>query len=352
MALTEGQLIALGAGTAAGTGAINWMSSGNLNKKNRKFNAAQARIQRDWQDQAATTAYNRQRELIADQRLYDSPAAQMQRFVEAGLNPDLIYGQLNPGLMANNPDMAEGGYAASTNGIPFTDFPNVALTAAQVANLNADTNKKVSDSILSSARVKEIFGETVPSQATVSYLLASADSASATATYTLHSLREIDSRIANMDADTAGKLLDNMFSEDSFDYRLRTLIANTDISETNAKNLQRVIDASVKELLSKSAKNYSDIKLNDSIIQLNDKELEVKDALIDYYGAQSDKASADAAYVRVQKALEKAYGPSIRAGQVLKATQLQVYDDGVIHTVNKVSDRKAIENAYKPNWNE
>lgn len=328
------------------------MSSGNLNRKNRAFNAAQARIQRSWQDTAATTAYERQRELIASQRLYDSPAAQMQRFVEAGLNPDLIYGQLNPGSMANNPDMAEGGYAASTNGVPFTDFPNVALAAAQVANLNADTKKKVSDSNLSSARVKEIFGETVPSQATVSYLLASADSASASATYTLDSIREIDSRIANMDADTAGKLLDNMFSSESFNYRLRTLIANTDISETNAKNLQRVIDASVKELLSKSAKNYSDIKLNDSIIQLNDKELEVKDALIDYYGAQSDKASADAAYVRVQKALEKAYGPSIRAGQVLKATQLQVYDDGVIHTVNKVSDRRAIENSYKPNWNE
>lgn len=67
----------------AGTGA-NAMSQISMNKKTREWNEAM---------------YNRQREdALADwarTNQYNSPLAQMARFKEAGLNPNLIYGQTN-----------------------------------------------------------------------------------------------------------------------------------------------------------------------------------------------------------------------------------------------------------------
>lgn len=81
MPLPVAAMIAAGASIAS-TGA-NAYATGRMNKKSRKF---------------AEKMYGRQREdAIADwqmQNEYNSPAAQMQRFREAGLNPNLIYGQM------------------------------------------------------------------------------------------------------------------------------------------------------------------------------------------------------------------------------------------------------------------
>lgn len=51
-----------------------------------KFNAHQAEL-----------AYEREKELINAQNEYNSPVNQMARYAEAGLNPNVIYGQINPG---------------------------------------------------------------------------------------------------------------------------------------------------------------------------------------------------------------------------------------------------------------
>lgn len=52
--------------------------------------------QNKYNTQAATTSYIRMREMWEDENKYNSPTAQMARYKEAGLNPNLIYGQSNP----------------------------------------------------------------------------------------------------------------------------------------------------------------------------------------------------------------------------------------------------------------
>lgn len=52
----------------------------------------------------AELAYQRQVEMWSQQNLYNSPEAQMQRFVEAGLNPHLIYGQGSSGNASSFPE--------------------------------------------------------------------------------------------------------------------------------------------------------------------------------------------------------------------------------------------------------
>ena len=75
-----GTLIAAGIG-AASQGA-NALAIGKMNKKTREWNEAQYAIQR----KHALVDWQRQNE-------YNSPAEQMRRLKEAGLNPNLVYGK-------------------------------------------------------------------------------------------------------------------------------------------------------------------------------------------------------------------------------------------------------------------
>lgn len=65
---------------AAGIGVLGTLIQNKANKK------------------AATVAFNRQRQLINEANIYNAPINQMSRLREAGLNPNLIYGQ-GPGSM-------------------------------------------------------------------------------------------------------------------------------------------------------------------------------------------------------------------------------------------------------------
>lgn len=75
---------------------------------------------------------------------YNSPAAQMKRYKEAGLNPDLIYSQGNAGNSAMPSPAAQASMpvAAVPNYInPLEPFAAVAMQKAQIENLNANTQK-------------------------------------------------------------------------------------------------------------------------------------------------------------------------------------------------------------------
>lgn len=71
---------------------------------------------------------------LQQQMEYNSPASQMQRFQDAGLNPNLIYGQGNPGNQTaplQSPDLKP------------TDFQGVFGNLAQVLNQTALTQSQV-----------------------------------------------------------------------------------------------------------------------------------------------------------------------------------------------------------------
>lgn len=103
--------------TAAGAAAISGAASllgaggqaiatGKLNKKNRRWQEQMFRLQ----NQQAIANWQLQNQ-------YNSPAAQMQRFRDAGLNPNLIYGQ---GTAGNAGDISVG-----KPGNPDTSVPDI-----------------------------------------------------------------------------------------------------------------------------------------------------------------------------------------------------------------------------------
>lgn len=66
-----------------------------INSENNKTNVKLAAQQNEFARQMADTAWQRNLEQWHRANKYNSPSAQMQRYQDAGLNPNLIYGQQN-----------------------------------------------------------------------------------------------------------------------------------------------------------------------------------------------------------------------------------------------------------------
>jgi len=110
---------------------VNAAVTSNLNKKNRKF--AEHMYNRQYQDNIAL--WNLQNE-------YNLPAAQMQRFKDAGLNPNLIYGQTNEGGSIQSANfhqpetrVPEWGDIALGASSAIDQYYNVQMKQAQVDNM-------------------------------------------------------------------------------------------------------------------------------------------------------------------------------------------------------------------------
>lgn len=116
---TQGGLIDTSAQTAGNV--ISSIIQIGENRKNRRFNANQAAL-----------AYQRSVEQWNRENEYNLPARQMQRYLDAGLNPNLMYGQQNLAAPAAPAPQASSG-AAST--VPINVQGNL-LAAKQIEAQN------------------------------------------------------------------------------------------------------------------------------------------------------------------------------------------------------------------------
>lgn len=120
---------------AVGQAAANIGSQLWQNHTNRK----QAERERDWNRENAEWAYQKNMELLKFQLDYNTPVNQMKRFKEAGLNPNLVYGQGSPGNMVSAPNVAAPTPTRRPEmGIPMlgTEFAQARLMASQADLIN------------------------------------------------------------------------------------------------------------------------------------------------------------------------------------------------------------------------
>lgn len=315
------------------------------NVLNSIMQARENRLNREWAERQNDLSWQRQRQLIDEQRAYDTPKAQMQRLMEAGLNPNLIYDDLGGNMQAMNAPNAAGTYQGTAPQVDPLALSQAMLNLSQARKNNSDSDNNTK---LTAAKIEEIYGNTKPSQANIDYLLASAEASRANASYILKGIDKLSSEIAKLDEEKKEIVLRNLFNERTFETNVKRLEAQFEIDRVTSENIQRTIDATIAEMLASASNSRAQAALAYSQKKLNEKELLVKDALISYYNACAKNQDANTAYVNVQKSLEKAYGGAIRAGQILNATQLVIYDDGVQTVVNKVTDRRNIEKFYQP----
>lgn len=102
----------------------------------------------------ATTAFERQNQLLDKQNAYNDPKAQMQRYVDAGLNPNLIYG--TPNLSAAVPSVATGSPGNSiAPQIDPSQFANIKQTEKSADLTVAQFREILGDTPLSKAKIEE-----------------------------------------------------------------------------------------------------------------------------------------------------------------------------------------------------
>lgn len=127
-------------------GAINPIIGAGLSIFNSLSNRSQQKKANQDEKQFALDMYNRQRQdALADmqmQNAYNTPAAQMQRYKDAGLNPNLIYGQ-TPAASAAVRSSSPGSYtpkvAPMQIAADLSQYQDTALKQAQTDNLKAQT---------------------------------------------------------------------------------------------------------------------------------------------------------------------------------------------------------------------
>lgn len=175
MALTEATagIIAAGigaAGNVASQAAGNVRSQKKWEKRQKFLEQQQMRAEQrqfDYNKQLQDYAYSQNLAQWNRENAYNSPSAQMARFSAAGLNPNLVYGDSGAALAANSPQMqigdvgtgssnvapyAQEGYGGSFDYLGALQYAMQSrMTDAQIANINADTLGKLSDADFKSA---------------------------------------------------------------------------------------------------------------------------------------------------------------------------------------------------------
>lgn len=142
----------ISAGAALGGTGISAFSTGNMNRKSRQF--SQEMYQRQFNDNVAF--WNMQNE-------YNSPQAQMLRFQDAGLNPNLIYGQGNsgPAGAVQTPDVVRPEFnpidASRLGGDALgiiSAIYDLDIKKAQADNLKAQNSVILQDAMLRAAQIQ------------------------------------------------------------------------------------------------------------------------------------------------------------------------------------------------------
>lgn len=264
--------------TAAGSLFGNLFSS----QKNQEAQSAENQKNRQFTEYMYNKQVENNIKMWNMQNEYDLPKNMISRMKQAGLNPDLMYSGsgISP---APNLQAATAG-SPSTSALPSgallgESAMQGALTAAQIRNIDADTQKKVeetkgqgftnimlmADSEVADAMAKgrltlqgldiSFKGEANPLM--IGKLKADISAVQTSVEEMNQNITESAQRVANMKLDEISKTLDNYIKENSMEYQLRMLAAHCHISEVDAKY-------AIAKICSELAVNASQVNANNA----------------------------------------------------------------------------------------
>lgn len=278
---------AAGAGTGFATGGVpGAIVGGTFGLVNSFFeNGAQKsadKRSRKWQEEQATKQFNRQKYFDSLEKRWNSEQAQVQRFKDAGLNPNLMYGDLSAST-------------ASTPSVPLPSTPNgvtrdfsvdssalqgaqigidSVLKAAQVDNLNQNTAQQYQDT--KGKDIENRYKETGITQ---------------TLTEQLERINKIRADIEKTGADTKtvdalrDSLVEQLAAEISLNkQRIEESKQNVEKSKQDVtESKQRVKESGqrIEESEQNIKESQSRVTLNNAVEQM--RKIETKDLLLKYH---------------------------------------------------------------------
>lgn len=155
--------------------------------------------QNEYNTQAATTQYNRMISMWNMENEYNLPTNQMQRFKDAGLNPNLVYGQSNPSA-------------------GFSSAPSSSVSGASAPQVRFDNPV---DSIVKVFQLKNLADQN-------EVLKAEARDKNAAALLKTQGITESETRIARYKALTAKSSFDLKLGNALYDHTIQNMIARNE----------------------------------------------------------------------------------------------------------------------------
>lgn len=277
---------AVSGGITAATSAVNnkkkykyWLKQ--QNELDKRQIAAEKR-QFDYNKQLQNYAYQKNLEQWQRENEYNSPSAQMDRYRQAGLNANLIYGQSN--LAASSPEMSIGDVGSGT-----------AQTAAplDVEGINIDP-----------ASLQRLINETKLADANTENINADTE--------------KKKEETENVEEDTRGKKIENDFKQDLNPVKLEQ--AAQDLEKTASEN--KLIQSQVKNTNLDSALKKYEQELKQLDIQIKRVEADHADELMEL---RIKRENAQISFVNHQIAMIgkqlASYDDELRAKLALSAAE-------------------------------
>lgn len=202
---------------------------------NNKANSEEALKDRQFQELMAQRANDWSIQQWNRENAYNDPSAQMERLRRAGLNPNLVFsnGSLNNSAAPSPSVQMPSGSSAAGSQHPFLIDP---LTAAQIANINADTRLKEDQGNLFNSQVKvnensiEVSNVRLNidknlSDSQIGYLAKQCENIERNWKLLDERVQEVRANIRNLDAKTAGQELENLFNDKTMQTRIDQEVA-------------------------------------------------------------------------------------------------------------------------------
>lgn len=268
---------------------------------------------REFSREQASTAYARQLAQWHRQNAYDSPSAQMQRFLEAGLNPNLIYSDMNLGNVVQ--DVATGGNATAP-AVRLTDQGMLAnqyqLAQAQIRRLDTQNDN---DTRMTDSQITRFAHENNLTDVSVRRAAAEIDLISARTASERQQLENLKVEWATLDEKRQQEHFQTAFIEATQDMRIQganaeqEAIAKTAVAMAMAQFLNVKADTALKWANVSLAK--SNEKVNQSQIRLNNANMAVARNQAQLLIAQLNTENARTEQVLTNLAGQKNYNRTV-----------------------------------------
>lgn len=155
------QFMQFGSGLAgvagAGMSLLGGLGGMFQGRKNRKLARQLQQQQLDWQREENRLAFERSVEMWNMENAYNTPSEQMRRLVEAGLNPNLAYGNLGDATASRAPEYP----ATNVPSISDAAFTNPYDSLSRAGDAITQSSAVMSQAALNRANEKKVTQETV-----------------------------------------------------------------------------------------------------------------------------------------------------------------------------------------------
>lgn len=268
-----------GSGVSSLFGGISSIFNHSSQKKENERNRDFTREMFDKQVQNNIKMWNMQNE-------YDLPVNQIERMRQAGLNPDLMYTGAGVSSSPNLHSATPSGFSSGFS--PFDLGNSDPLATAQIALLDAQKDKVRSETkgqgytnailesdalyrdALNSGQVRSLnvtidntSSDTDLKRATISKISKDIEVAD-------QHILESRARIANLDADTIGKQIDNLFKSDYWQSTIDNLYANVRKIDNDVDISRKQLELACASLALQAMEVEADVALKTSQTNLND----------------------------------------------------------------------------------